>query len=196
MMTEQDLIHQSVQGEIQAFEELVKEYQSKVYTLCLKYMGNEEDAYDMAQETFIKAFRALKSFKGQSSFGTWLYRVATNICLDEIRRRKRRVNTVSIHEPLELGDGELEKEIVDDRPTVEDIYEQKELSHFIHTVLNHMKLEHKTVIVLRDMMGLSYEEIGHVLSCSTGTVKSRLSRARLIFRNNFMKNRSFNCEAY
>ncbi|KUG03883.1 rna polymerase sigma factor rpoe [hydrocarbon metagenome] len=187
MMTDRDLILRSMLGENQAFEELVVEYQSKVYTLCFRYMGNEEDAYDMAQETFIKAFRSLPSFQGKSRFGTWLYRVATNICLDEIRRRKRRVSTVSMHQQLETEDSEMEKEIADVRPTVEALYEQKELSLYIQTVLDQMKPEHRTVIILRDMMGLSYEEIGEVLNCSTGTVKSRLSRARTIFRNNFIK---------
>ncbi len=187
MVTEKDLILLSMQGETQAFEQLVMEYQTKIYTLCYRYMGNEDDAYDMAQEAFIKAYRSLDSFKGKSSFGTWLYRVATNICLDELRRRKRRVTTVSMHEPLETLDSELEKEFADVRPTVEALYEQKELSLYIQTVLDNMKPEHKTVIILRDMMGLSYEEISEVLSCSSGTVKSRLSRARTIFRKNFIK---------
>ncbi len=187
MLIEKDLILRSRQGETRAFEELVMEYQTRVYTLCFRYMGNEEDAYDMAQETFIKAFRSLQSFQGKSRFGTWLYRVATNICLDEIRRRKRRVSTVSIHEPLETADSEVEKEVADVRPTAETLYEQKELSLYIQTLLDHMNPEHRTIIILRDMMGLSYEEIGEVLNCSTGTVKSRLSRARTIFRNNFIK---------
>ncbi len=187
MVTEKDLILLSMQGETQAFEKLVMEYQTKIYTLCYRYMGNEEDAYDMAQEAFIKAYRSLDSFKGKSSFGTWLYRVATNICLDELRRRKRRVITVSMHEPLGTFDSEVEKEFADVRPTVEALYEQKELSLYIQTVLDNMKPEHKTVIILRDMMGLSYEEISGVLNCSTGTVKSRLSRARTIFRKKFIK---------
>ncbi len=187
MITERDLILRSKLGETQAFEELVAEYQGKVYTLCFRYMANEEDAYDMAQETFIKAFNSLKSFQGKSRFGTWLYRVASNICLDEIRRRKRRISTISIHQPLETDDSEVEKEIADVRPTVEALYEQKELSLYIQTLLDQMKPEHRAVIILRDMMGLSYDEIGEVLDCSTGTVKSRLSRARTIFRNNFIK---------
>ncbi len=186
MVTEQDLILKSRRGEIGAFEQLVIEYQSKIYTLCYRYLGNEEDAYDMAQETFIKAFRSMDSFRGKSSFGTWLYRVASNVCLDEIRRRKRRVPTISIHEPVETGDGDLEKELADARPTVEELYEQQEMSLYIQSILDAMKPQHKTVIILRDMMGLSYEEIGQVLNCSIGTVKSRLSRARSIFKKNYI----------
>jgi len=142
-------------------------------------MGNEEDAYDMAQEAFIKAYRSLRSFKGDSSFGTWMYRIATNVCLDELRKRKRRVLTLSLDEPLATRDGdEVEKEIADTAPTADIIYEQKELSQYIQQVLGEMKPDHKVTIVLRDIMDLTYEEIAQVLDCSIGTVKSRLSRAR------------------
>jgi RNA polymerase sigma-70 factor (ECF subfamily) len=99
MLSEEQLVKRSLQGDLQAFEELVLGYQSKVYALTYRYMGNEEDAYDMFQETFIKAYRSLPTFKGQSSFGTWIYRIASNVCLDELRRRKRRIPTLSLDEP-------------------------------------------------------------------------------------------------
>lgn len=186
METEKQLIAKSLQGDPRAFEELLVQYQNKIYTLCFRYMGNEEDAYDMAQESFIKAFRSLHSFKGDSSFGTWLYRIATNVCLDDIRRRKRKVTTISLDERVPTGDGEIEKEAVDSSPTADIVWEQKELQQQVEKMLNTLKPEHKTVIVLRDMMELSYEEIAAVLNCSTGTVKSRLSRARNILRKIFI----------
>lgn len=186
METEKELIAKSLQGDTRAFEELLVQYQNKIYTLCFRYMGNEEDAYDMAQETFIKAFRSLQSFKGDSSFGTWLYRIATNVCLDDIRRRKRKIATISLDERIATRDGEVEKDVVDSSPTADVVWEQKELQQYIEKILNHLKPEHKTVIVLRDMMELSYEEIAVVLDCSTGTVKSRLSRARNILRKIFI----------
>jgi RNA polymerase sigma-70 factor (ECF subfamily) len=185
MMTGADLLVKDKDGDLRTFEELVSEYENKIYTLCYRYMGNEEDAYDMAQEAFIKAFRALKSFQGKSSFSTWLYRVAANVCLDELRRRQRRISAISIDEPV--ADADVSREFIDNGPGVTEIYEQKELSAYIQEILNKMKPIHKSVIIMRDIMELSYEEIAEVLNCSTGTVKSRLSRARTIFRNNFIK---------
>ena len=183
MASDQELVKRSIQGDGQAFGELVFNYQNKVYALAFRYMGNEDDAYDMSQETFIKAYRSLHSFKGESSFSTWIYRIATNVCLDEIRRKKRRVVPLSLDEPLATLDGEeVEKEIPDSSLSADRIYEQKEFSQYIQKLLDQMKPEHKTAIILRDVMELSYEEIASVLDCSIGTVKSRINRARGILQ--------------
>lgn len=183
MPAEEILVKQSLQGDTLAFERLILPYQNKIYALAYRYMNNEEDAYDMTQEAFIKAFRSLRSFKGDSSFGTWIYRVATNVCLDELRRRKRRIVALSLDEPLAVKDGEtVEKEIADMQPTQDIVIEQKEFSEYIQQLVDEMKPEHKNVIVLRDMMQMSYEEIAAILDTSIGTVKSRLSRARNILR--------------
>jgi len=192
MLSEEQLIKKSQQGDIKAFEELVLQYQNKIYALAYRYMGNEEDAYDMSQEAFIKAYKSLRSFKGKSSFGTWLYRVVSNICLDELGRRKRRIVPLSLDEPLATLDGdEVEKEIADTSPTADILYEQKEFLLYIQQLLDQMKIEHKTVIVLRDQMDLSYEEIAEILKCSIGTVKSRLSRARTVLREMLSKTELF-----
>ena len=183
MVSDEQLVKRSLRGESQAFDELVEKYQNKVYSLAYRYMGNEEDAYDMAQETFIKAFRSLRTFKGDSAFSTWIYRITTNVCLDEIRRRKRRILTLSLDEPVATLDGnEVEKEIADHSLTADTIYEKKEFAQYIQTLLDQLKPEHKIVVILRDVMDLSYEEISVVLHCSIGTVKSRLSRARKILK--------------
>jgi RNA polymerase sigma-70 factor (ECF subfamily) len=188
MLSEEQLVKRSLQGDLQAFEELVLGYQSKVYALTYRYMGNEEDAYDMFQETFIKAYRSLPTFKGQSSFGTWIYRIASNVCLDELRRRKRRIPTLSLDEPATTLDGnELEVEIADTSYSIDILYEQKELSSSIQEVLDQMKKEHKTAIILRDILDLSYEEMAKVMGCSMGTVKSRLSRARNILKEKLLQ---------
>lgn len=188
MLSEEQLVKRSLQGDLQAFEELVLGYQSKVYALTFRYMGNEEDAYDMFQETFIKAYRSLPTFKGQSSFGTWIYRIASNVCLDELRRRKRRIPTLSLDEPATTLDGnELEVEIADTSYSIDILYEQKELSSSIQEVLDQMKKEHKTAIILRDILDLSYEEMAKVMGCSMGTVKSRLSRARNILKEKLLQ---------
>lgn len=188
MTIEEQLVKKSLQGDTMAFEELVALYQNKIYALAYRYMGNEDDAYDMTQEAFIKAYRSLRSFKGDSSFGTWIYRVATNVCLDELRRRKRRVFTLSLDEPLATREGdEVEKEFADTSPTADILYEQKEFSQYIQNLLDQMKPEHKSAIVLRDLMELSYEEISEVLNCSIGTVKSRISRAREVLRKKLVE---------
>lgn len=183
MPSEEQLLTRSLQGDNEAFEELVIKYQNKVYTLAYRYMGNEEDAYDMAQESLLKAYRSLSTFKGKSSFSTWIYRITTNVCLDELRRRKRRIASLSLDERLATREGdEVEKEIVDPAPTADAVYEQREYSQYIQTILNRLRPEHRAILILRDMMDFSYTEIADILQCSVGTVKSRLSRARLVFK--------------
>jgi len=188
MDSDQKLVKRTLHGDTRAFEELVETYQNKVYTLAYRYMGNEDDANDMSQEAFIKSFRSLKSYKGDASFGTWIYRITTNVCLDELRHRKRRVVPISLDEPLATVDGnEVEREIPDSSLAADKIYEQKEFSQHIQLLLDKMKPEHKSVIVLRDVMELSYEEIAAVLDCSIGTVKSRISRARNILQKKLLE---------
>jgi RNA polymerase sigma-70 factor (ECF subfamily) len=188
MNSEQQLVKRTLHGETYAFEELVNTYQNKVYMLAYRYMGNEDDANDMAQEAFIKAYRSLRSFKGDSSFGTWIYRITTNVCLDELRRRKRKIVPLSLDEPLATLDGDdIEREIIDQSLAVDVLFEQKEFTQNLQLLLDEMKPEHKTVIVLRDVMELSYEEIADVLNCSIGTVKSRISRARGVLQKKLVQ---------
>ncbi|HWQ76060.1 MAG TPA: sigma-70 family RNA polymerase sigma factor [Syntrophomonas sp.] len=188
MNSEQQLVKRTLHGETYAFEELVNTYQNKVYMLAYRYMGNEDDANDLAQEAFIKAYRSLRSFKGDSSFGTWIYRITTNVCLDELRRRKRKIVPLSLDEPLATLDGDdIEREIVDQSLAVDVLFEQKEFTQNLQLLLDEMKPEHKTVIVLRDVMELSYEEIADVLNCSIGTVKSRISRARGVLQKKLVQ---------
>lgn len=188
MLAEKQLVKKSLQGDLQAFEELVLKYQNKIYKLAYRYMGNEEDAYDMTQEVFLKAYRSLHTFEGTSSFATWIYRVSSNVCLDELRRLKRRIVTLSLDEAVATKDGdELEIEIADKTSSPDIQYEQKEFYGQIQTVLDEMNVEQKAVIILRDLMELSYEEIAEVEKCSLGTVKSRLSRARAVLKEKLLK---------
>lgn len=183
-MNEEQLIELSKDGDLLAFEELVIKYQNKIYTLAFRYMGNEEDACDAAQEVFLKAYRSLHTFKGRANFSTWLYRVATNICLDELRRRKRRIRPLSLDEPLtiEERDSMVDLDIIDTAPSTYELYEKKLNAQYINNILNEMKKEHKTILVLKDMLEYSYAEIAMMLDCSSGTVKSRLIRARTVFK--------------
>lgn len=187
MDADKDLVHQCLQGSEEAFEAIVCQYQDKVYTLCYRYTGNSEDAYDLAQEAFIKSFRSLHTFKGTSNFSTWLYRITTNVCLDEMRRKKRRVTVQSLDDPVETADGEVSKTVQDESPGADVLYEQQEFAQYIQHLLNQMKPEHRMVIVLKDIMDFTYEEIAQMLNISIGTIKSRLSRARELLRKKLLE---------
>jgi len=183
MITEEILVNKSLEGDLDAFEQLVLLYQDKVYALAYRYMGNEDDANDLAQEAFVRVYKNLSSFKGQSSFGTWIFRITSNICLDELRRRRRRINPLSLDEPINTYTGnEVAREFIDQSAAVDLIYEQKEFSEYIQKLLNKLKPDYKVVIVLRDIFDFNYKEIANILNCSVGTVKSRLSRARANLR--------------
>lgn len=180
---DEDLIKLSLSGDTEAFEELVEKYQHKIYSLAYRYMGNEEDASDMAQESLVKAYRKLHGFKGDSSFSTWIYRVTANVCIDELRKRKRTLHTISLDEPVATMDGdEIERDIIDNSPTADIVYERKELEKDLQSLINTLNPDYKSAVILRDVMGFSYEEIAETLHCSVGTVKSRISRGRGILR--------------
>jgi RNA polymerase sigma-70 factor (ECF subfamily) len=145
-------------------------------------MGNEEDAKDMAQEALIKVFRSIKDFKGQSSFSTWLYRIVTNVCLDELRRRKNE-KYISMDSTIQTDSGELHMELCSDKETPESVYERVEQRELIKKAICELNEEYRSAIVLRDVQGFSYEEISTMLDCSLGTVKSRINRARNMLRD-------------
>jgi RNA polymerase sigma-70 factor (ECF subfamily) len=182
-----ELVKQTLRGDKEGFEKLVYLYQDKVYSLCYRYSGNEEDAFDLAQEAFIKAYRSLSTFKGKSRFSTWLYRVTTNVCLDELRRRRRDIQSQSLDQPVTGSDGEMNRIILDESQSIDTWYETKEQAEYIQSLLNELKPDHRMVLLLKDIMELSYEEISQVLNISTGTIKSRLSRARDLLRRKLLE---------
>lgn len=176
-MDETILIQKSQRGDMDAFEQLLLRYEKKVYTIAYKYMGNAEDASDLAQEAMIKAYQSIGTFRGESSFGTWIGRITANKCLDELRKRKK-LQTTSLDEELELEEGSVQKEIVSERDTPEQHTIRQETVHYVQQKLQQMKEEYRMVLVLRELEGHSYEDIADMLNCSLGTVKSRISRAR------------------
>lgn len=163
-------------GDTDAFEALVTAYQKQVYNLALRTVGNEEDAADMTQEAFWRAYRSLGSFRGDSKFSVWLYRLTTNICIDFLRSRSRRP-TVSLtaadedEEPQEL-------DVADDRFDPVQSLERAELRRAVQRGLASLPEDYRRILMLRELSGLSYAEIGQVLRLEEGTVKSRLFRAR------------------
>lgn len=176
------LIKKCRSGDVEAFEQLISSYERRAYNIALRVMGNEEDAKDMAQEAFIRIYRAIKDFKEQSAFSTWLYRIVTNVCLDEIRKRKKQ-KLVSLEGNLEsiIGDVQVETGTSSGQP--EAAYELEEQKRVIMKAIYELSEEYKTAVILRDIQGFSYEEIAAILDCSSGTVKSRISRGRNLLRD-------------
>jgi RNA polymerase sigma-70 factor, ECF subfamily len=177
--SDRELVRESRRGDKEAFRTLVERYQRKVVSVALGMVHNRDDAVDIAQETFVKAFENLDKFKGESSFYTWLYRIVVNRAID-FQRRERRHPTVALNEPGTPGGGEgYDDTLKEER--LEDPYQQthaREIGDRVTEAINELTPDHKAVILLREVEGLSYDEISRVMQCSKGTVMSRLHYAR------------------
>lgn len=169
---DQDLVARCRAGDREAFAELVRKYQNRILTLATRMLDNRSEAEDVAQDIFIKVFQSLHDFRGASRFSTWLYRVTVNHCLNYIRRRTRQQQTL-----VGAESSEWMQESPASNPHKR--LEQKERWVLVQAKLQVLSPEHRTIILLRDFEGLSYEEIADVLQLETGTVKSRLHRARM-----------------
>ena len=178
-----DLIKRAQRGDAKPFEILVNMYQNRVFGLCVKLTGNRDDAEDLAQEVFIKAYHALDGFRLEADFGTWLHRIAVNMYLN-MKKKNSRVIQVSLDEPISTGDGEVSREIADQDAAGNPLasLEEVEFRGMVRQALDQLSQEHRSVLVLRDMEGYSYDEIATLTQCSLGTVKSRINRARQALR--------------
>lgn len=170
------LIKKSQKGDIDAFEALISDNTKFVYNIALKMLKNKEDAEDISQEALIKVYKNIDSFNMESSFRTWMYRIVVNTCLDHMRKNKTTV--VSIDKPIITEHNEFQVEIEDRSFSPEELFEKKETQKMISGALNQLDESFKTAIILRDINDFSYEEIADILTCSLGTVKSRISRGR------------------
>ncbi len=170
-MDEKELVRRSQEGDGEAFGQLIERYKSKVFNLAYGMIGDRSEADDLAQDVFIKAYYALPKFQFRSEFGTWLYRIAVNHVRDYLRKNKHRLDELSIHElgetiPAASGSSFEDRQLADKRRAL------------VQTALRRLPEKYRTILVLRDMQELPYEEISHILAISPGTVDSRLHRAR------------------
>ena len=184
-MDERELIARLQKRDEAAFEELIRQYEKKVYTLCFRMCGNSEDAEETAQDAFLALWRGIDRFRQESSLSTWIYRLATNACIDTLRRRKKQSGSVS------LDDEELFVDAVDTSPQPQETVEHREAQTLVQEGLSALPEEYRKVLILREIEGLSYTEIAESASIELGTVKSRISRGRSLLRNFLSGNGNF-----
>jgi len=179
MSGETQLLEAARAGSLAAFEELVLRYEKKIYNYCYRMTNNEQDAEDLTQEVFIKVYKNLKSFRGNSHFSTWVYRIAHNICIDRYRRMK--ISSVSLSAG---GSGEDDKEIeiASNDQSPEEAVITREQQELLQKCITELKPQYRSAIVLRDIQNYSYEEISRIMDIPIGTVKSHISRARSALR--------------
>jgi RNA polymerase sigma-70 factor (ECF subfamily) len=171
-------------GDKAAFDKLVLKHKNKLFNLCYRFLGDYQEANDSAQETFIKVYESLKKFRFQSAFSTWLYRIAVNTCKNKLKssayRQKKRM--VSLDNPGSPDKSQPAMEIQDETYSPVKELEKKERMRMVQEAIDTLPTEQKAVVTLRDIEGLSYEEIVEITGFNLGTVKSRLARARLDLR--------------
>ena len=180
------LIQKAQKGDTNAFGTLVASYEKFIFNVVCKMFSNSEDASDIAQEALIKAYKNIDKFDFNSSFSTWLYRITVNACIDEMRRRKGRESISIDAEDEESG---LAVQIEDTSLGAEERVIQNETVSEVRAAIDKLSEEHKTVIILRDLQDMTYEQVAQTLDLSIGTVKSRLARARKSLKDIILKDR-------
>ena len=175
VLFENEIIRSVLRGNVNDFEKLVTAYEKNVYNIALRMVGDPDDAADMTQETFIKAYRALSGFRGDSKFSSWLYRIASNVCLDFLRSRSRhpQVSLSAVDE-----DDRATFELPDMRQNPEEQLMKKLGMEAVRRGLEQLPEQQRQILVLRELGGLSYAELAQTLGLEEGTVKSRIFRAR------------------
>ena len=178
MQSDEELVARSMGGDLDSFNQLVLRWERPIYALAYRVIGREEDARDVAQETFLRAFRALSGFKGQAKFSSWLYRITLNLCRDWIRRQ-RRTPVAQAPEGIDLVElaaatGESE--------SIEDLVSRKELGRAVAKTMAMLPEEQRTAIILKEYHGLTFQEIADLLGCPLSTVKTRLYQGLSVVR--------------
>ncbi len=183
-MTDNELVSLIKKGNMDAFDELVKAYEKKVINVAYSLLSDKEDALDASQEIFVKVYKNISSFRGESTVSTWIFKITKNVCYDLLRKRKGTVISLD-----EEDDDEKKIEIADESASPDVIYERQEKINIVREAIASLDENQKIVITLFDINGLSYDEISEIIKCPIGTVKSRLYRAREQLRKILSENR-------
>src|ERR671912_1969312 len=184
--TDEELVARSMQGDVDSFNQLVLRWERPIYALAYRVIGRDEDARDVAQETFLRAFRALPGFKGQAKFSSWLYRIALNLCRDWIRR-ERRAQVVQAPENVDLVEMAAALEPAE---SVEDLVARKDLARAVERAMTGLPEEQRTAIILKEYHGLTFQEIADLVGCPLSTVKTRLYQGLTVLRRELAKSQT------
>lgn len=182
--TDEELVARSRGGDVESFNELILRWERPIYALAYRVIGREDDARDVCQEAFLRAFRALPGFKGQSKFSSWLYRITLNLCRDWIRRQRRNPTSQL---PEDTDPGEL---MADAGPveSIEDLAARRELSAVVEDAMALLPDEQRTVIILKEYHGMTFQEIADLQGCPLSTVKTRLYQGLSVLRRHLQRN--------
>ena len=189
--TDEELVARSVQGDTESFNELVRRWERSIYALAFRVLGREEEARDVCQDTFLRAFRGLAAFKGQAKFSSWLYRIALNLCRDAIRR-ERRTPLVAVSEGVDPA--ALAAQQPSPGPSVEDLVAQAELSRHVALAMRRLPEDQRTAIVLKEYHGLTFQEIADLMGCPLSTAKTRLYQGLSVLRRELISDERWPAE--
>ena len=181
--TDEDLVARSRGGDLDSFNQLILRWERPIYAFAYRVIGREEDARDVCQETFLRAFRSLPGFKGQAKFSSWLYQIALNLCRDWIRRQ-RRARTVQLAEGVDPSELAAEQGPVE---SIEDLVSRRELSAVVEEAMTLLPEEQRTAIVLKEYHGMTFQEIADLQGCPLSTVKTRLYQGLSVLRRHLEK---------
>jgi RNA polymerase sigma-70 factor (ECF subfamily) len=187
--TIENLVKQAQDGSMNAFDELVGVFKVQIYNLALRMVNNNEDAADLTQTIFVKAYRSIRSFQGKSKFSTWLFTLAINTCRSGLRKLNRisDIEAGRLDQAIQTDEGSILREPVDPADSPARILERKDFAQAVKNIIAELDDDFRLVIILRDIQGMAYEEIAEVLDCSVGTVKSRLARARIKIKDKLLR---------
>jgi RNA polymerase sigma-70 factor (ECF subfamily) len=181
--TDEELVARSIRGDAESFNQLILRWERPIYALAYRTIGREEDARDVCQETFLRAFRALPGFRGQSKFSSWLYRIALNLCHDWLRRERR---TPLVQAPEDVDLDELAAN-AGPSESIEDLVARKSLGRLVERAVAQLPPEQRTALILKEYHGLTFQEIADLVGCPLSTVKTRVYQGLLVLRRELMK---------
>jgi RNA polymerase sigma-70 factor (ECF subfamily) len=185
--TDEELVERATAGDLESFNQLVARWERPIYALAYRTLGREEDARDVVQEAFLRAYRGLKGFKGQAKFSSWLYRITLNLCRDWIRKERR---APIVHPPDGVDPIDLADDQVAPAESVEDLVARREMSAAVSRAMAELPEEQRAAILLKEYHGLTFQEIAEQLNCPLSTVKTRLYQGLSVLRRRLERQQS------